>query len=154
LSKYLYEWDIYYLRLAKVVSSKSKDPSSQVGAVIVRPDRSLCSIGYNGFPQGMPDLPELYSNRDEKYSRIVHAEINSQIFSRDTTLKGYTLYTWPFLTCDRCCVQMIQSGIARFVAPVLPEVYKERWGMSMDKSQKYIKECGKVLDLIDIEGVL
>ena len=141
-------WDIYYLQMARLVASKSKDPSTQTGAVIVRPDRSLCSIGFNGFPQGMPDSLELYTNREEKYSRIVHCEVNAVLFSRDVSLKGYTLYTWPFASCDRCCVQMLQAGIERFVAPILPPELYERWGASLEKTRKYIQECGRTLDEI------
>jgi dCMP deaminase len=150
----IYKWDIYYLRMAKLVASKSKDPSTQTGAVIVRPDNSLCSIGFNGFPKVMPDNPDNYSNREEKYSRIVHCEVNAQLFSRDASLQDYTLYTWPFASCDRCCVQMLQVGITRFVAPVLPEHLKERWEASLNKTKGYIEECNRILDLIDVEGVL
>ena len=150
LLKSMYAWDIYYLEMAKHVASKSKDPSTKTGAVIVREDNSLCSIGFNGFPKGMPDSEELYANREEKYSRIVHCEINAHLFSRDTSLKGYTLYTWPFASCDRCCVQMLQAGITRFVAPVLPDNLQERWGASLELTRKYIEECGKTLDLVDL----
>jgi dCMP deaminase len=86
------QWDEFYLGMAKYIASKSKDPSTKTGAVIVRPDKSLCSIGFNGFPKKMPDDPALYANRDEKYSRIVHCEMNALLFSREQ-LTGYTLYT-------------------------------------------------------------
>jgi dCMP deaminase len=142
----IYNWDIYYLGMARYAASKSKDPSTQTGAVIVRDDWSVCSIGFNGFPKGMPDKSEWYTNREEKYSRIVHCEVNAQLFSRDTSMKGYMLYTWPFASCDRCCVQMLQAGITRFIAPVLPESLKERWGDSLAKTRQYIKECGRILD--------
>ena len=89
------EWDVYYLKMARLASTKSKDPSTQTGAVIVPPDRSFCSSGFNGSPQGMEDKSEWYLNRDEKYSRIVHCEINALIFAREP-VRGYTLYTWPF----------------------------------------------------------
>ena len=143
-------WDTYYLGMAKYVASKSKDPSTKTGAVIVRPDWTQCSIGFNGFPRKMPDDDSLYANRESKYSRIVHCEINAQILSRDASLEGYTLYTWPFASCDRCCVQMIQAGITRFVAPTLPEDKKERWQSSLELTRKYIEECGLTLDLIDM----
>ena len=150
----IYKWDIYYLGMAKKVASKSKDPSTQTGAVIVRPDWSQCSVGFNGFPRKMPDDPALYANREEKYSRIVHCEINAECFSRDGSLEGYTLYTWPFASCDRCCVQMIQKGITRFVAPVLPEDKKERWQAPLELTRKYINECGLILDLVNVEGLI
>jgi deoxycytidylate deaminase len=41
----------------KVAEGWSKDPSTKVGAVIVRPDLTVASIGYNGFPRGMSDDP-------------------------------------------------------------------------------------------------
>ena len=142
----IYNWDIYYLGMAKHAASKSKDPSTKTGAVIVRDDWSVCSVGFNGFPKGMPDNPEWYANREEKYSRIVHSEIDAQILSRDGSLKGYTLYTWPFASCERCCVSMLQAGITRFVAPVLPDDLKERWGASLEKTRRYIGECRSILD--------
>jgi len=135
------KWDVRYLQLARHVASWSKDPSTQTGAVIVRPDRSIASVGFNGFPKNMPDSSELYANREEKYSRIVHCEVNAQIFTREP-LNGYTLYTWPFASCDRCCVTMLQSGITRFVYPSIPEHLKERWAASLAKTYKYIIEAG------------
>ena len=91
----------------------------------------------------MSDNPGWYENRDEKYSRIVHCEINAQLFSREP-LSGYTLYTWPFAPCDKCCVQMLQAGIVHFVFPELKEEKKERWQKPLDLTKKYINECGRV----------
>jgi dCMP deaminase len=133
-------WDLYYLGLAKYVASKSKDPSTQTGAVIVSSDKSLISSGFNGFPMCMPDLPELYANREEKYSRIVHCEMNAVILAK-TSVRGGTLYTWPFASCDRCAVHMLQAGIVRFVYPKLPPEKAERWGDALTKTLKYFKEC-------------
>ena len=99
------DWDKRFLALAQYVSTWSKDPSTKTGAVIVS-GRRVVSLGYNGFPQGMPDLPVLYDDREEKYSRVVHCEINALLFA-ERTVRGCTLYTWPFLSCDRCFVQMV-----------------------------------------------
>jgi dCMP deaminase len=135
------KWDKRYLRLAREIATWSKDPSTQVGAVIVRPNKSVCSVGFNGFPQPMNDLPETYLNRDEKYSRIVHAEVNALIFSRDVSHENYTLYTYPFLSCDRCFVQMVQAGITRVVSPVPTLDQESRWGKAFDCVRRYAKEC-------------
>jgi dCMP deaminase len=145
--------DIEFLGLAEYVSRWSKDPSTKVGAVIVRPDRSICSVGFNGFPQNMPDSPELYNNREEKYSRVVHGEINAKEFAVDK-VKGYTLYTTPFLPCDRCFVQMVQAGIIRFVAPKATEDQLTRWGPSFEKVRKYAKECKVELIEMDYASIL
>jgi|SRR5271157_5343519 len=135
------EWDIFYLNMARYVATKSKDPSTKAGAVIVRPDNSLCSIGFNGFPKGMKDDPELYADREKKYSRTVHCEVNAEILTGERVV-GYTLYTWPFASCDRCAVQMIQAGIKRFVFPEMPPEKAARWKDIMELAESYMREAG------------
>ena len=47
-------WEEYFMTLALVASMKSKDPSTQVGAVIIdNRTRKLVSSGYNGFPRSL-----------------------------------------------------------------------------------------------------
>jgi dCMP deaminase len=133
------KWDLRYLELAMTVSTWSKDPSTQTGAVLVR-DHRVLGLGYNGFPRLMPDLPELYADREEKYSRIVHCEVNALINAAQS-VEGSTLYTWPFLSCDRCCVQMLQAGVLRFVAPRPTASQLERWGAAFERTKLYISEC-------------
>lgn len=138
-------WDSRFLALAKLVSGWSKDPSTQIGAVIVGPDNGVISVGFNGFPRGMSDDPTLYNNRDEKYSRIVHAEVNALLYAGRPIPEGCTLYTFPLVSCDRCVVQMLQAGIKKFVAPVASGDKLERWGEIFQKTRKYISECGGTL---------
>ncbi|GHU49660.1 hypothetical protein FACS189459_1810 [Bacilli bacterium] len=38
--------------IALLVAQKSEDPSTIVGAVIVRPDNTIASTGYNGVMRG------------------------------------------------------------------------------------------------------
>ncbi|TFH10732.1 MAG: hypothetical protein E4H14_01950 [Candidatus Thorarchaeota archaeon] len=142
------DWDIWYLGMAKYVSTKSRDPSTKTGAVIVRPNKSVASVGFNGFPQGMSDDPALYDNREEKYSRIVHCEMNALMFSVDANHSGYTLYTHPFISCDRCFVHMIQAGITRFVAPDATEDQLTRWGAAFDRVRGYAQEAN--VQLIEV----
>lgn len=127
--------------MARHVSEMSKDPSTKTGAVIVDGFRQVVSTGYNGFPRQMPDVPEWYANRDEKYSRIVHCEMNALIFAK-RDLAGCTLYTWPFMSCDRCAVHMIQSGITTFVFPQAPPDKLERWGDAFARVRDYMAQCG------------
>ena len=134
------KWDRRFLELAKLVASWSKDPSTQTGAVIARLDKSVCSVGFNGFPQKMYDWESSYNDREEKLSRIVHCEVNALLFAKEP-VTGYTLYTWPFASCDRCAVIMIQAGITRFVYPELPESLRKRWEESILRTEQYFKEC-------------
>lgn len=135
------KWDRRYLDLAALVSSWSKDPSTKTGAVIVRPDNTILSVGYNGFPKRMDDSERFYLDRDVKYSRIVHCEMNAAIHAPES-IKGCTLYTYPFLTCDRCFVHMVQMGIVRVVAPVCPPDKRERWEPAFQRVREYAKEAG------------
>lgn len=141
------KWDLRYLKMAELVSTWSKDPSTQTGAVIVRANGTVAGVGFNGFPKGMSDDPALYANREEKYSRIVHCEVNALLFSGGL-IEGATLYTWPFISCDRCLVQMLQAGIKRFVAPAASLDGLSRWGSAFDKVKKYVAEAG--VELLEV----
>lgn len=142
------KWDLRFLDLAKLISTWSYDPSTKCGAVIVRSDKTIASVGYNGFPKFMPDKMEHYENREEKYSRIVHAEMNALLHANEK-MTGHILYIYPFLPCDRCFVHMVQAGIEQFVAPICPEDKLERWGAAFEKVKQYANECG--VDIFEIE---
>ena len=130
-------WDDRFLELATVISSWSKDPSTQVGAVIVDDDNRVISIGYNGFPKGIKDDHRL-SNRDLKYEMIVHAEANALLFA-NAPVKGCTIYTWPFQPCSRCAALIIQAGIRRVVSV---ESKDQKWSSSFQLSSDMFCEVG------------
>ena len=65
------------MREARNASTMSKDPSSKVGAVLVK-DRRIVGTGFNGFPRGLHDDRRLW-DREQKLPRIVHAEMNAII---------------------------------------------------------------------------
>jgi dCMP deaminase len=95
----------------------------------------------------MHDHKECYDNREEKYSRIIHGEVNALLFAK-AEVTGCTLYTYPFMPCDRCFVIMVQAGIVRFVAPKPTGDQLTRWGPAFDKVRKYAIECG--VDLLEL----
>ncbi len=134
-------WDEWFLGLAAYTSTASKDPSTQIGAVIARPNKTVVSIGYNGFPRGIEDTLERLKDRDAKYSLIVHGEINA-ILTAQSSVRGCVLYTYPLPPCDRCAVQIIQAGIQRVVSMRLSGDKQERWGDSVEKSMAYFREAG------------
>jgi dCMP deaminase len=143
------KWDCRFLGLARHVSDWSKDPSTQVGAVIAAPDNSIVSVGYNGFARGVSDAPELYADRDLKYRKVVHAEINAILFARGRDLSGCTLYTVPFMPCAPCSGIVIQAGISRVVAPTTPADKVERWKSDMQIAIEQFREAGVELVIID-----
>jgi dCMP deaminase len=137
-------WDRYFIKTAQQISTASKDPSTKVGAVIVRPDRTIASQGYNGFPRGIADTPERLNHRETKYSLVVHAEANAILTAREP-LHGYTIYT-TFFSCAGCAKLVIQAGIKRIVSP---EYDVERWYESMRLAHQMYDEAGVAWELID-----
>ena len=86
----------------------------KVGAVLVRPDRTIAAVGFNGFPRGVLDHAERYDDRPTKYEMVVHAELNALLSSRES-LEGYTLYVTPLPPCSQCAAAIIQRGIRKVV---------------------------------------
>jgi dCMP deaminase len=148
----LVKWDKRFLALSQHVAGWSKDPSTKVGAVIVRPDKTVLSVGYNGFPRNMRDDPEFYRDRDFKLSRVVHAEMNA-ILNASEPVKGATLYvSLPAYTsdglpavplCDRCVVHVIQAGIKRVVGylALSNDEAQLRWAEGQQLSASYLEEA-------------
>lgn len=134
------KWDDRFIRLAKEVATWSKDPSTQVGAVVTRPDNTIASVGFNGFPRGISDDPSLYADKEEKYARVIHAEVNA-ILNAKENVDGCSIYiTHP--CCSSCAGTIIQSGI-REVVTIKPDQHLLlRWGKSIDRAVSMLAEAG------------
>ena len=137
------KWDRRFMELAKLVAGWSKDPSSTVGAVIVRPDRTICSVGFNGLPRGVEDHPERLLDRDKKLQYMVHAEANAILSAREP-LNNYSLYVWPFHPCCHCAAAIIQSGIKEVHCP---DTTVLRWSESFDVAKVMFAEADVTLIL-------
>lgn len=110
-------WDEYFMGLAHLSAKRSKDPSTQVGAVIVSKEHRVVGIGYNGFPNGCDD-DEFPWDREgtfgqTKYPYVVHAELNAILNSKQN-LHGCSIYVSLF-PCNECAKSIIQSGIVKIV---------------------------------------
>lgn len=114
-------WDEYFIRMAFLVASKSKDTSTKVGAVIVGPDHEVRSTGYNGFPRKVKDDVLERLERPEKYLWVVHAEQNAIYNAARVGIatNGCTMYlNWE--PCSICAGAIIQAGIIEIVRPSTP----------------------------------
>lgn len=136
------KWDKYFLRMSELVASKSKDPSTKSGCVIVGPEHEVRSTGFNGFPMGVnDDIKERYE-RPVKYSYAEHCERNAIYLAarNGISLKGCTLYVnWH--PCVDCARAMIQAGIIRVVyLPTSDELY-ERWGKDFEIAETMWREA-------------
>ena len=120
-------WDKKYMDLAKTVSTWSKDPSSQIGAVAVDDKGKILSTGYNGLPRGIEDTEERLNNREIKYELIVHAEMNA-IYNatyNGVSLHNSTMYVYGLPCCNKCALGIIQTGVKKVV--MHGDRHSERW---------------------------
>ena len=101
------------MKIAETVATKSKDPSSKMGCVIVDPKKRVVSLGYNGMVQGADENQMTLSERPMKYYFAIHSEMNALIFAHQD-LSGCTLYN-RVATCENCLKYCLQAGIKRFV---------------------------------------
>lgn len=67
-------WEETYFEIAKVISKRSKDPHTKVGAVLVKDGRVL-GVGYNGEPREFTYSFNWFT--EEKYNYVIHAELNA-----------------------------------------------------------------------------
>lgn len=88
----------------------SKDPRTKVSAMILRPDLSIVSMGYNGFPAGFPDDPKYWDVRETKNALVIHAEENALSYADTQRLYDHILICSHY-PCPRCASKIIKSGI-------------------------------------------
>lgn len=142
-------WDQYFAQLLGPISSKSKDPSTKVGCIIVGPDHEIRSTGYNSFPRGLNDNEPSRHERPEKYFWIEHAERNA-IYNAarcGSTTAGCVMYV-SHVPCLDCARGIVQSGIKELVVcqkAVIDEEFQKRWQEHIDRVDSLFSECGVTL---------
>lgn len=110
-------WDECFMRMAHIIAKRSKDPSTQVGAVLATQENVVVGVGYNGFPRGVDhdtfpwDRDGEYE--DTKYAYICHAEENA-IYNANSETKECKIYATLF-PCNECAKAMIQNGIKEVI---------------------------------------
>jgi dCMP deaminase len=137
-----YEWHKKHLELAKHISTWSKDPSTQIGAVIASQTGQILSLGYNGFPRGIADTDDRLNDREQKYQLIVHAEMNA-IYNatlNGVSLRDSTLYVHGLPVCKACALVIIQVGIKLVVMPDL-QTMSNTWAESWEKTKQLFTEA-------------
>ncbi len=144
------KWDTRFLGLAAHISAWSKDPSSQVGAVITDGNR-IVSLGYNGFAAGVADTTERLVDRARKLNLTIHAEENALIFAK-RDLRGCTVYvTHP--PCPRCASKLIQDEIGRVVFIAPSEDFLSRWADDLELSYEMYREAGVTITVYAPEEI-
>jgi len=134
---------IWALGMAKHVAKLSKDPSSQVGAVIFDSKRRLVSAGYNGFARGVRDTEARLNDRATKYRLTVHAEKNAILFA--TASLGGCMMVTTHPCCSQCAALIVQSGIKHVMWPRRVGPMEDRWKEDIELAEDQFKEGGVVM---------
>lgn len=146
-------WDHFFLGMCVYVSQKSKDKSTKLGAVIVNEDNDILSIGWNGFPRGVPDKIWEFHQRPEKYMVTEHAERNA-IYNagrKGVSLKGATMYL-PFhpTPCIDCSRGVIQAGIKEIVGTAFKFTGKgKHWDDNLSFANDMLVHAGIVRRVVE-----
>lgn len=140
------DWNNYFMELAELVSTRSRDKSVKVGCVIVNPiTKAVLSTGYNDFPRGVNDEAEWRRKRTHKYMWTEHAERNAIYLAaaNGTTLQGAHIYiNQGGFPCSDCARGVIQTGMK------VVYMYDDKWKgsnvlkESFEEAKIMLKEAG------------
>lgn len=117
-------WDVYFMTMAMMASTRSTCLRRQVGAVVVR-GLQLVSTGYNGAPRGTSHCLEtgclrallgVPSGERQEMCRGSHAEGNAiaQAARMGIATDGATVYCTDE-PCSFCTKSLLNAGIVRVV---------------------------------------
>lgn len=137
-------WDVYFLDMAKLASTRSTCLRRNVGAVIVR-DRQVISTGYNGAPKGTKHCKtcmrqELGVKSGDRLDlcRASHAEASAiaQAACVGVSTKNAHLFC-THQPCITCLKLIINAGISKVT-------YLHDYPNSL--SDELVKESGLVFE--------
>ena len=107
-------WNEYYMNIAHVVKTRSKDPKMQVGAVLVSlKDYRIISTGYNSVKSGLNDLDIDWLDRDRVKDIVIHAETNAILYAQ-SKFEDAVLYT-THSPCNECLKLLSATKIKKII---------------------------------------
>lgn len=104
---------------ALVAATRSKDPSTKVGSVIVDKNNHQVGMGYNGMAAGVDEAKFTWAKEanspyhQTKYAYVIHAEANGILHSRDS-LDGCRIYVTLY-PCNECAKMIVSKKIKEVI---------------------------------------
>ncbi len=143
------EFDVWCMKQVYLTAERSKDPSTKIGAVLVK-DKNIIGSGYNGFARKVLDLPERYNNREIKYKFVCHAEANAILTCARLGIQTLDsiLYT-NGISCHECSKSIIQGGVKEIVVHTHWPMNHSKWIDSVEISKIMLEEAGIKIRYID-----
>ncbi len=148
------DWEVYFLKIAQLASTRSTCIRRHVGAVLVK-EKKILATGYNGVPSGISHCADVGCLRDEEQipsgqrhelCRGLHAEQNAilQAAYHGVSIQGSVLFCTNF-PCVICSKMLINAGIRQIF-------YLEGYPDSL--SETMLNEAGMELHRIEMEDDL
>lgn len=137
------------MNMAHDVAKWSKDPSTQVGCVIAR-DKFVVSVGFNGFPKNTYDLEETYNDKEEKYRRTLHAELNAVLSAKQDLSECSAFVTAP--CCSQCAAVFVQAGLKAVYMEIPSKDFAHRWKESIVSAINLFREASVYVHFIRNEN--
>jgi dCMP deaminase len=145
------DWEVYFLKIAQLASTRSTCKRRHVGAVLVK-EKNILATGYNGAPSGLPHCADVGCLREQdnipsgqrhELCRGLHAEQNAiiQAASHGVSIQGAVLFCTNF-PCVICSKMLINAGIQI--------IYYES-GYPDALSEQMLKEAGMKLHRVNME---
>jgi len=155
-------WDETFMGAAYLIANKSHDTNTKIGAVIVAPDMTFTSWGYNGLPRGVSYREEILV-APEKYKWMCHAEENAiyNAHRGGKSVIGHHMYV-NLLPCNICARAITQNNIAEVIVHKNShEFYMESsgkdenyWKESFECTREMFSETGTRLRWLDYQLVM
>ena len=102
------EWNDIWMEMARMISSRSNDPTLKVGAVIVSQDNeSVLAIGYNGDEKGGNNERD---SEEKGESGFIHAEINAMVKMNYNDPRPRKIYL-THSPCSVCARAIVNANI-------------------------------------------
>lgn len=107
-------WDQYFMDIANVVKTRSKDPKMQVGSILVSlKDNRIISTGYNSVKAGLDDSKINWEDREHIKDIVIHSEVNAVLYAQ-SKFEDSVLYT-TLSPCRECLKLLSATKIKKIV---------------------------------------
>lgn len=142
------EWVSYFMNIARVVATKSKDPNTKVGCVVVdTATKRIMATGYNGFPPGVIEDKSRWE-RPTKYDFVTHAEQNCIAAAArfGICLTGATMFV-TLHPCVDCAKLIASAGISNivFIESELERKQDRDWITHLENAKAIFRESNITL---------
>ena len=135
-------WDDFFMRHVYLAASKSKDPRTKIGAVLVK-DGIIISEGFNGFARKVKDKSIRYYDKNIKYLFIVHGESNAILNAARNGISTYGSICYTNgIPCNECAKNLIQAGIKKVIVHAQWPEMNQKWKESIKTTKIMFKEAG------------